>query len=217
MAELDRFAKTFTAGWRAAYNYARGGAASDSEISDKLIKSLARNLREHRGIPGLREMGEVLASGLDASLDESFDALDRIIQTHGGHRHTKVAADAARFIRVTQEAATASGPSDDMMERFASQACAAIVEHKFFGNARQHLVTEGKLASHAGAYDWQRRIEEINEPAIRKVASQLLESPGAKSLRAPKRTAPKESTSTLLYEGLRPAEAPNRTPVRIPR
>ncbi len=38
MAELDRFEKTFTAGWRAAYNYARGGAASDSAISDKLIK-----------------------------------------------------------------------------------------------------------------------------------------------------------------------------------
>ena len=64
MAELDRFEKTFTAGWRAAYNYARGGAASDSEISDKLIKSLARNLRELGSIPGLHEMGQVLITGL---------------------------------------------------------------------------------------------------------------------------------------------------------
>lgn len=217
MAELDRFEKTFTAGWRAAYNYARGGAASDSEISDKLIKSLARNLRELGSIPGLHEMGQVLITGLGASLDESFRALDRIVRSHGGHRHTKVAADAARFIRVSQEAATTLGPSDEVMEQFASQACAAIVEHKFFGNARQHLVTEGKLGSHSDAYAWQRRIEELNEPAIRRVASQLLESPDAKSLRAPRRTVPKESTSTLLHEDLRPSQAPDRTPVSLPR
>ena len=89
MAELDRFEKTFTAGWRAAYNYARGGAASDSEISDKLIKSLTRTLREHGGIPGLKEMGGVVANGLGASLDASFTALDGIVRDHDGHRHAK--------------------------------------------------------------------------------------------------------------------------------
>ena len=217
MAELDRFEKTFTAGWRAAYNYARGGAASESEISDKLIKSLARALRELRGVPGLHEMGEVVANGLGASLDESFAALDRIVRNHGGHRHAKVAADAGRFILVSQEAATSVGASSDVIEQFAVQTCEAIVEHKFFGNARQHMVTEGKLPSHAGAYDWQRRIEKINAPAIRKISRQLLENPSAERLRAPRRTAPKESTSTLLNQDLRPSEAPYRTPARLPR
>ena len=72
MAELDRFERTFAAGWRAAYNYARGGVASDSEIGDKLIKSLARTLREGGGIPGLPEMGAVVANGLGVSIHESF-------------------------------------------------------------------------------------------------------------------------------------------------
>ncbi len=106
--------------------------------------------------PALHEMGEVVANGLGASLDGSFTALDRIVRNHGGHRHAKVAANAGQFILVSQEAATASGPSSDVVEQFAVQTCAAIVEHKFFGNARQHMVTEGKLPSHAGAYDWQR-------------------------------------------------------------
>ncbi len=208
MAELDRFEKTFTAGWRAAYNYTRNGTASDSEVSDKLMKSLAKNLREHEGVPGFREMSEVIASGHGSPLDEPFAALDRIVRDHHGHRHTKLAAEAAKFILVSQEARTGSGTASDITEQFAVRTCESIIEHKFFANARQHLVTEEKLPGHAAAYEWQHRLERLNQPALKKIADQLLESPSAAGLRAPRRTVPVESTSVLLHQDLLPAGAP---------
>ena len=217
MAELDRFEKSFTAGWRAAYNYARGGTASDSEVSDKLMKSLAKTLREQGGVPGLREMSGVVVSGLGSPLDEHFAALDRIVRDHHGHRHTKVAAEAAKFILVSQGALTGSGAASDVVEQFAVRTCESIIEHKFFGNARQHLVTEGKLPDHGAAYDWQHRLERLNQPALERIAGQLRESPSAEGLRAPRRTVPTESISTLLHEDLLPSGAPDPAPARLPR
>lgn len=208
VAELDRFEKTFTAGWRAAYNYARGGTASDGEVSDKLVKSLAKNLREQGGVPGFREMSEVIASGLGPLLDEPFAALDRIVRDHDGHRHTKLAAEAAKFILISRGVLTGSGATSDAAEQFAVRTCESIIEHKFFANARQHLVTEEKLPGHGAAYDWQHRLERLNQPALGRIAGQLIESPSAEGLRAPRRSVPVESTSTLLDQDLLPAGAP---------
>ncbi len=217
MAELDRFERSFTAGWRAAYNYTRGGTASDSEVSDKLIKSLAKTLREQGGVPGLREMSEVIAGGLGSRLDEPFAALDRIVRDHHGHRHTKVAAEAAKFILVSQGALTGSSAASGVIEQFVARTCEAIIEHRFFANARQHLVTEEKLPDHGAAYDWQHRLERLNQPALERIAGQLLESPSAERLQAPRRTVPVESTSTLLYQDLLPTGGPQRAPEMSPR
>ena len=217
MAELDRFEKSFTAGWRAAYNYTRGGTASDGEVSDKLMKSLAKNLREWEGVPGFREMSEVVAGGLGSPLDEPFAALDRIVRDHHGHRHTKVAAEAAKFILVSQGALTGSGAASDVVEQFAVRTCEAIIEHKFFGNARQHLVTEEKLPDHGAAYDWQHRLERLNQPALEQIAGRLLKNPSAERLRAPTRMVPKESTSALLDQDLLPAAAPSRVQAGLSR
>ena len=181
------------------------------------MKSLAKTLREHRGVPGLRELSEVVGSGRGPALDEPFAALDRIVRDHHGHRHTKVAAEAAKFILVSQGAITAPGAASDVVEQFVIRTCKAIIEHKFFGNARQHLVTEGKLPDHGAAYDWQRRLEQFNQPAVERIGGQLLESPSAERLRAPRRTVPTESTSTLLYQDLLPSGAPRRAPARLPR
>ena len=212
MAELDRFEKSFPARWRAAYNYARSGAASDGEVSDKLMKSLAKTLREQEGVPGLREMSEVIAGGLSSPLDEPFTALDRIVRDHDGHRHTKLAAEAAKFILVSQGARTGPDAASDIPERFAVRTCESIIEHKFFANARQHLVTEEKLPGHAAAYDWQHRLERLYQPALERIADQLLENPSAGGLRAPRRTVPKESTSALLHQDLLPAGGPKGAP-----
>ena len=71
--------------------------------------------------------------------------------------------------------------------------CAAVIEHKFFGNARQHLVTEGKIADQVAAYDWQRRIEQLNWPEVQKVASQLLENPRGRTSAGAEAYCPKGS------------------------
>ena len=159
----------------------------------------------------------MVAGGLGSPLDEPFAALDRIVRDHHGHRHTKVAAEAAKFILVSQGALTGSGAASDVVEQFAVRTCESIIEHKFFGNARQHLVTEGKLPDHGAAYDWQHRLERLNQPALEQIAGRLLKNPGAERLRAPRRTVPLASTSTLLYQDLLPAGAPQRAPETVPR
>ena len=64
MPELDRFERTFQAGWRAAYQHAREGVASDEEIGDKLVKTLAKTLRESDGVPGLPAMVAMVLTSL---------------------------------------------------------------------------------------------------------------------------------------------------------
>ena len=210
MPELDRFERSFAAGWRAAYKWVREGTASDAEISDKLVKSLAATLREHGGVPGWCDMSEVVANGLRLPLGESYAALERVVRDYHGHRHTKVAADAAKFILVSEAGATEASDSSGRIRLLAIRTCEAIVAHRFFGNARQHLVTQGKLADHPAAYDWQRRIEQLNRPAIRRIASQLMEDPSAARLRAPRRSVPRESTSSLIEENLIPSRSLTR-------
>ena len=203
MPELDRFEKSFTAGYRAAYNLARGQVASDHEISDRLMKALAQDLRRSGGIPPLLEMGQVVANDCRTSLAESFDALDRIVRDNDGHRHTKVAANAGKSILVLASRGTTVDHSSNHDLMFSISTLEAILKHRFFGNACQFLVEEGKQPDHRAAHIWQhRRIKALNEPALKKIATQLVEDPSAEYLRAPRRTVPKESTSTLLHEGL---------------
>ena len=175
MPDLDRFEKRFTAGWRDAFNYVREGIASDSQISDKLMKSLAQDLRKFKGIPGLHEILAVVKNGSGASLDESFVALDRIVRDHNGHRHAKVVAGTAQSTIVSQKATNTEDASlnTDQLQ-FVSQSLNAIVAHKFFGNARQYLIEEGNWPDQRAA-DWQHRLENVSLPAIKGIASQLLD------------------------------------------
>ena len=72
------------------------------------------------------------------------------------------------------------------------------MEHYFFANARQHLITQDRLANHEEARQWQGEVERAIRPDIEKVARQLVQDPGANHLRAPKGIVKKESTSNLL-------------------
>ena len=207
MPELDRFERTFQAGWRAAYRHARGGVASDEEIGDKLVKTLAKTLRESDGVPGFPTM-VAMAVGMDgASLLELFGALDGIVRNLEGHRHSKVAADVVKSFLVQQDPFARSPTDEDAVRQLSGDVCRALVEHYFFANARQHLVAEGKVVSHEEARHWQSRMEQLIQPALERIADQLVQSPDAKGLRAPKGTSKKHSTSSLLEEELLPIPA----------
>ena len=205
MPEQDRFERTFQPGWQAAYRYAREGVASDKEIADKLAKSLSRTLRENEGVPGFPAMAAAIAAPDGVSLLEQFSALDGIVREHGGHRYTKVAAGVAKSFLVQQDAYSGAPAAADATRQMAIGVCEAIVEHCFFANARQHLVTQEKIADQEGARDWQDRIERVNRTAIEKIADQLVRSPDASGLRAPRGTEKKETTSSLLEEDLLPS------------
>ena len=202
MPDLDRFERTFQAGWRAAYQYARGGVASLEEVGDKLVKSLAKTLRVNDGVPGLQAMAAIVEASNGASLLERFSALDAIVRAQGGNRHSKIAADVANSLLVQQEVAIGGSVPDGVARRFGEDVCAALVEHYFFANARQHLIAQGKIADHQEARQWQGEVERAIQPAIEKVAHQLVQNPDANNLRAPRGALKKESTSTLLEEEL---------------
>jgi len=89
MAEGDRFERAFGAGWRSAYRRAREGIAPPAEVADKLVTALAKMLRERGGVPGFRDLEEVVGNaarrltlrfsgvGEEAVIPiESFNALD---------------------------------------------------------------------------------------------------------------------------------------------
>ena len=206
MPDLDRFERTFQAGWRAAYRHARGGVASVEEVGEKLMKSLAKTLRENHGVPGLHEMAAIVAASNGSSLLDQFSALDGIVRALGG-RQSKIAADVAKSLLVQQDLAKGVLGPNGAARRFSEDVCAALVEHYFFANARQHMITEGKIADHEEARQWQSEVERVNQPAIEKIAYQLVQNPDANDLRAPKGTVKKKSTSSLLKEALIPSPA----------
>ena len=186
MAELDRFEKTFRPGWRAAYNYARGGVASLDEIADKLIKTLAKTLRENSGVPGLQQMAEIVNGTGDGSLLQRFSALDDIVRLEDGHRHCKIAAEVAKSFLVQQAAYGKRLTSAESDIQFPKAVCGALVDHYYFANARQHLVTEGKVGNYEEARKWQAQLEDKAQAAMGGIAEQLVQNSRADTLRAPK-------------------------------
>lgn len=126
MAEGDRFERAFGAGWRSAYRLVREGVASPAEVADKLVTVLAKMLRDMSGVPGLREMEEVIGSAVRrltlqssgvgeeaAILIESFNPFDRVVRDLDGHCNTKVAAEVGKSLLVQQgndPAAMPAGP-----------------------------------------------------------------------------------------------------------
>ena len=215
MPELDRFERTFGAGWRRAYRRARIEGASLEEVADILAGVLAKELRESDGVPGFREMERAVeemvqesavgfgSAGQEAeALIRAFAALERIVQDHPDHTHTKIASDVAKSMIVH----IGEGP---IALHFVERICNSILEHRFFANARQNLVAQDKLANYVEAQQWQSRVEQIMQPAITAIAEQISQNPDAKGLRAPNRIVKKESTSDLLHEDLTSVQMPN--------
>lgn len=214
MPELDRFERIFQPGWRSAYQHAREGKASVEEIGDKLVKTLAKTLRSSEGVPGLPAMAGIVAAGDGVSILEQFNALDDIVRDRV-HRHSivrdrghsKVAAEVAKSFLVQQDASAGAPSYEDAVRQLNSGVCVALVGHYFFANARQHLVAEGKIVDHGEAREWQAQIERVIQPPIEKIATQLVQRPDAKGLRAPRSMVRKKSTNSLLEEELLPARA----------
>ena len=198
--ELDRFERSFGAGWRRAFNYARNGDSSIDEIGDVLVKSLAATLRDRNGIPGMNELVEIIRRKSDSISIEAFAQLDRIDLVHGGHRHTKIGTDVAKAILVAAEL-DPEGQSGTAIE-LAKQICIRLLDHEFFDRARSHLIEVGELNSHDESHQWQRNLLERVAPAVTRIAEQLVEDPQCSRLRAPNRTVPIKSTEELLYEDL---------------
>lgn len=207
MAELDRFEKAIRPGWRGAYRQAREEAASPEEVADKLAQSLVRTLREEGGVPGLPGIEEVFGSAAwqlalptsSGVLLQAFNDLDQIVRDQGGHRHTRIAVDAAKSLLVQQSAPAQSWPT---LAHLAERVCSDLVKHSFFATARDNLVAEGKVENHGQARDWQEGIQGIMQPAIRQIAERLMKDPSAEALRAPSRIVKKQPTSELMGEVL---------------
>ena len=201
MPEGDRFERVFRAGWRSAYQLARDGRASPEEITDKLVKALAKNLREASGVPGFPEMTQLITDCGPETLLASYEALDRIVREHNGHRHTKIGADVAKSFIVQSLSGTA-GMDWDVSSQFAERVCDAIVDNGFFAKAGTRLVEEGRFSNLQEFREWKVRIERRIEPSVAKIAEQLVQRPDAKGLRAPNRMSKKKTTSELLEENL---------------
>ena len=214
MPEGDCFERGFGAGWRGALTLVLGGVASEEEVADKLVKSLAKTLRVEGGVPGLEAIWQVVEGTEPNSLLKSFQALDDTVHDHGGNRHTRVAAEVAKSFLVQRDATNGSAASESLPHRLVRETCAALVDHYFFGRAYPQLMAEGRFVDNANAMEWQVRVEQVMQPAIVKISDKLVSRPDAEGLRAPRRSVPKESTRSLLEEDL--LSTPSKVPALLP-
>lgn len=201
MAERDRFEKGLGAGWLSAFRWSRDGTAPIEEIADKLVKTLARNLRTESGVPSFGDFLTVIENSSPESLLDCFNALDRIVHAENGHRHVKIAAEVGKVF-LAQMPTHHSQSAIGIGNLFTEEVCRAIIDNRFFGKAEVPLLLEGKFSNYNEFRQWQRQIEQLMQSDLRKIAEKLLRHPDAKGLRAPRRRVQKKSTSELLQENL---------------
>ena len=103
MVERDRFEKQFRAGWLSAFRYARDRQVSSGEITDKLVSSLAKTLREHGGILAFDDIARLVTQGRELGVLAAFGGLDDLAELQGGHRHTRIATEVAKSLFVQWE------------------------------------------------------------------------------------------------------------------
>ncbi|MDE0143453.1 MAG: hypothetical protein OXI80_12965 [Caldilineaceae bacterium] len=202
MPEKDRFEMSLGTGWCAACQYVKSRRASSEEICDKLLKSLAKYLRENNGLPGFQAMVGVVAMPLDCALSERFKALEEVVRNHEGHRHTKIAAEVAKSILVQLSYGGGTLQPMNLDLRLAEDSCNALIRHYFFDKVSRRLVAAGNFTNYEEFRKWQIRLEESLQPRIEKIATQLIGNVPANRIRAPRRVVPKMSTTDLLVEDL---------------
>ena len=202
MPEKDRFEKNLRAGWNTIYQYVLNDNATPDEVNDKIAKSLTRELRENGGVPSLQAMMDVIVAPPGPSLLESFDAIDAIVKSESGHRHTKVAARVAKSLLARKLASGGTLEPQDIAHSFAVKVCFALVKHYLFARVCPKLIARDRFADHEEASRWRNQVEKDIQPTIGKIAVKLLRNADAKGLRAPKRTATKLPTSDIMAEVL---------------
>lgn len=213
MPELDRFERSFRAGWIRPYRLARSETASDGETSDAIITALYQTLRALDGVPGLEEMAEVLASPSGRSGWAQFAAIEEIVQLHGGHRHTEIAAQAAKSMLVEQAAGNGLTSGRSLAKELATRTCHGILDNCFFAIARDNLIAQGVQTDHVSARQWQSGVEGLLDDRIERTAEKLITTQHAAELRAPDRIVPRRPTEDLLTDNLL---APEPDPVATP-
>ena len=200
--EKDRFEWSLGAGWCAVYQLVNSNSSTSEEISDKIVKTLTKYLRERDGIPGFQAMMAVIAEPPGHSISGSIAALNQIVSSEFGHRHTKVAAEEAKSLLTRKLASGGTLEPKNLARHFAARVCIALVEHYLFARVRLSLIADGKFTDLGEANQWQKQMEREIQPSIDKIAGQLLQKTDGDGLRAPRRISPKKSTSDLLTEEL---------------
>ena len=204
MAENDRFDMKLAPGWRTPFKHARNEAATDLEVAESLLRSLAKAFRQVGGVPGLHDMVGII-TGLDPTgLLQCYRLLDGIVQKNEGHQHSKVAADVARAFLVQMDAGLGPSSFETIRQQFGERVCNALLGNHFFAIARSSLQELGRLGSLDEAGQWQGRIELAMQPSLERLAARLMEKPDGDGLRAPRRQLAKSTTSSLLKEVLVP-------------
>src|SRR5215472_17217254 len=181
--DQDRFERGFAPGWRKVYRLAKGGIASEAELSDACITALARCLRQSSGCPGFRDIAGVLQSvvGVQGGLpllstasrstlsgSGAFDAMRAIERQQRGHRVTKVAVRAAMAIAVrSSREGTLPRSETELTQALAEQTCMGLVDHHFFGRARAYLVGE-RFSSFHEARAWEQTMKKAMSLGVQK-------------------------------------------------
>lgn len=211
MPDKDLFQRTFARGWRKVYRLARDGAGDDSEVSAACVAAAAKSLRETKGCPGFNEIAQIItnsnherksqplfAAGGVINLSGPVEQVRQVEECHQQNRMTKIAARAARSLLARE---TLIGNDADLKQSFAEKICNDLVDHHFFGRARNYL-TEHRFGNFTEERKWETGVKEKLKGSLTKLASNLVKNPSSQNIRAPGRKGFRKSTQELLNQPL---------------
>ena len=201
MPELDRFERSFRAGWIRPYRLARHEPESVGKLSDELMSALCGNLRKFGGIPGLSSLFDAVQSTATGAQMDGFAAVDAVVQAHRGELHTRIAGDVAKSM-LAGTAENGAGADDVTVDDLIVQTCWSIFDCSYFAKARINLIEEGVFTDLGDALRQELEVKDRLKSRVGKVAAQLAEQPDARGLRTPNRTVPQQSTEELLDDDL---------------
>ncbi len=134
MPDLDIIERGLSPGWRKPYRLLAGEQPAP-HVAKALLQAVALSLRRNGGVPGLIEIAETLARFNAGSLvvQELFGRLRFVEESHGRHRHTRVAARAAQRLAAGAQAGQVllAAPLPTLATHF----CHELVDHQLFGRA----------------------------------------------------------------------------------
>ncbi|MBI4333993.1 MAG: hypothetical protein HY673_22245 [Chloroflexi bacterium] len=132
----------------------------------------------------------------------AFDSLRKIEIDNGGHRMTRVAARAAQRL-LAKSVASGSGtrPGSQLHRDLAEAICWEVVDHHFFGRARELLI-QHRFGDAASERQWEQVVKGAMQLPLSRLASGFASDPTAQRLRAPRRSDKRLSTKQMLDEPL---------------
>lgn len=219
MPDGDKFERRLRGrGWAKAYRLAAGNAEW-SFLTDSLITAAAGALRGQVECPFLSEIVDVLCSsfafqaaskssgGSDKleAFEELCDNLDDIEARAPNYLGIQLAARSALKVFAEQSRQTNPVATEQILDRLGETFVCDLIDNQWLSPAREGIAEKNNRSVEQQTA-WEQKLNDNLKSQARKLFQNVLKADSAKAVRAPKRTAARQTLEILLNEPLVPVD-----------